>query len=211
MRQDGNPPRADEHPGATRVKMGTHWKNYYTDGCVHHVTFTVHRWQKALLFPGVLELMYIELEYAIHRWDISILGYVIMPEHFHGLFFGDNGLRVQKALHGIRRSISGAVRETIESGNPEFRAFCRTNGINERLFYTGTGGKSIFRFWKEKPRIFPLSFEEAMAKKLDYIHNNPVRRGLVASMDEWEHSSARAYLHGETAKIPIGFQRKQGV
>ena len=50
-----------------------------------------------------------------------------------------------------------------------------------------------FNVWTEKKRI----------EKLEYIHNNPVRRGLVASPEEWRWSSCRWYLNGETGPVEI--------
>jgi len=50
-----------------------------------------------------------------------------------------------------------------------------------------------FNVWTEKKRI----------EKLDYIHNNPVRRGLVASPEEWGWSSYRWYLTREAGPVKI--------
>jgi putative transposase len=50
-----------------------------------------------------------------------------------------------------------------------------------------------FNVWTEEKRI----------EKLDYIHNNPVRRGLVASPEEWRWSSYRWYLNREAGPVKI--------
>jgi putative transposase len=42
--------------------------------------------------------------------------------------------------------------------------------------------------------------DEMMQQKLDYIHNNPVKRGLVASPEHWRYSSAHERLEGA---IPV--------
>jgi len=189
--------------------MGSHWKNCYVDSHVHHVTCTVHKWQKALLYPKLIDSLYNEFDYTIARWKISIIGYVIMPEHFHALIFCENGQNVLKAIHGIRRSVSGVARRIVESGDSEFNDFCRLNRVNMNLFFTGTCGKSAFRFWKEKPRVFPMNFEDAIKEKLDYIHNNPLRRGLVKSVEEWEYSSARAYIYGNSSRVLLGYHSAQ--
>jgi putative transposase len=191
--------------------MGTHWKNYYTDNCVHHVTGTVHKWQRALLYPRILKSLYAEFNYSISRWNISFIGYVIMPEHFHALLFSEKGDYVQKAIHGIRRGVSESVKEIIESKDKEFRAYCGLNDIDPDLFYTGTCEKTGFRFWKEKPRVFPIDVENEVRRKLDYIHNNPYRRGLVKSAGDWEHSSFKDYYCDRLGQVPVGLQPKQVV
>jgi len=35
-------------------------------------------------------------------------------------------------------------------------------------------------------------------EKLEYIHNNPVRAGLVSERCEWPYSSARYYERGQS-------------
>jgi hypothetical protein len=36
--------------------------------------------------------------------------------------------------------------------------------------------------------------EKMFQAKLEYIHNNPVKRGYVDQPDHWRYSSARSYL-----------------
>ena len=38
-----------------------------------------------------------------------------------------------------------------------------------------------------------IESEELMRKKLDYIHQNPVKRGCVDLAEHWRYSSARDY------------------
>lgn len=178
-----------------KLHMGGHWKNFYRDNCVHHVTCTVHKWQQALLFPRITQAIYSELYYSIIRWHISVVGYVIMPEHFHALLVSEEGLNIQKALHGLRRRVSGVVHELIDTRNSEFIIGCAQQKININLFFSGTCSKSEFRFWKEKPRVFPVDLINEVHKKLDYIHNNPMRRGLIDDPAKWEHSSLKAHLN----------------
>lgn len=39
--------------------------------------------------------------------------------------------------------------------------------------------------------------ETMMRQKLDYIHNNPIKRGYVAQAEHWRYSSAANYFGGE--------------
>ncbi len=50
-----------------------------------------------------------------------------------------------------------------------------------------------FNVWSERRRI----------EKLRYIHRNPVTRGLVASPEQWEWSSYRAYAYGEAGRVLV--------
>lgn len=183
--------------------MAGNWKNYYKDCAVHHLTGTVHGWQPVLLSPNILPIFSSEFNRMLVRWDVLLLGFVIMPEHFHMLVQSKQAENILNYIRGGRRSISGKVRWLIEEDNKIITAFYPNHDIDLSVFYSKTGGKSRFRFWKEKPRVFPISREEDVLKKLDYIHNNPVRRGLVKSPEEWEYSSFRNYCDGSRIELPI--------
>ena len=45
--------------------------------------------------------------------------------------------------------------------------------------------------------------ERKRIEKLRYMHRNPVKRGLVASPEQWRWSSFRAYRYGETGRVRI--------
>ncbi len=180
------------------------WKNFYLDYYIHHVTGTVHQWQPILLSPQITELYYQEYLRLAKSIEIWTLGYVIMPEHFHLLITADSGDKILRFLHGFRRSLSGKARRMVESTNSEIIEYCRLNAVDIAKFYAKTAGKSNFRFWKEKPRVFPMNSPEAIQQKLDYIHMNPVRRGLVDLAENWPHSSIKAHLYNEPTRIPIG-------
>jgi putative transposase len=44
---------------------------------------------------------------------------------------------------------------------------------------------------------------EALRAMIDYIHANPVRRGLVARAEDWEWSSARWYAGLRPVKVEM--------
>ena len=63
----------------------------------------------------------------------------------------------------------------------------------------GRGGK----LWKERLRVVCVYSGRVLKTKLDYIHANPVKRGLVSLPEEWPHSSFRQL---ELGRSSAGFQ-----
>ncbi len=53
-------------------------------------------------------------------------------------------------------------------------------------------------FWKERARATPIYSLKSLKTKVDYTHNNPVRRQLVQNADDWLHSSFRQIEFGGT-------------
>ena len=54
-----------------------------------------------------------------------------------------------------------------------------------------------FQFWQEGVHPEWVSSLDMMRQKIDYIHQNPVKRGYVDLAEHWRYSSARDYSGGE--------------
>ena len=57
--------------------------------------------------------------------------------------------------------------------------------------------------WQEEYFDHVLRSSEALDPKVGYILDNPVRRGLVETPDQWQWSSFRAYAYGERGPVGV--------
>jgi hypothetical protein len=48
-----------------------------------------------------------------------------------------------------------------------------------------------------------LASEAFLNQKVEYIHQNPVRKGFVDVPEHWRYSSAAYWMGGEEGDIPI--------
>jgi putative transposase len=62
------------------------------------------------------------------------------------------------------------------------------------------------RFWQERYYDFNVWSRGKHAEKVDYIHWNPVRRGLVERPEDWAWSSYRHHLDGRRGVAEIESQ-----
>jgi hypothetical protein len=53
--------------------------------------------------------------------------------------------------------------------------------------------ESYFRVWPRRFHPFDIFREAKLREKLNYMHNNPVKRGLIKSPGDWPWSSWRFY------------------
>jgi putative transposase len=58
-------------------------------------------------------------------------------------------------------------------------------------------------FWQARYYDFNVFTETKRVEKLDYIHWNPLRRGLVDKPEDWRWSSCRYYQTGEQGRVKI--------
>jgi len=56
--------------------------------------------------------------------------------------------------------------------------------------------------WEEGYHPQMIENDSVLRQKLDYIHNNPVKRGYVDEAVHWRYSSARNY-EGLAGLIPV--------
>ena len=58
-------------------------------------------------------------------------------------------------------------------------------------------------FWQARYYDFNVFTEAKRIEKLDYMHANPMKRGLVDKPEDWLWSSYRHYLTGEQGRVKI--------
>ncbi len=57
--------------------------------------------------------------------------------------------------------------------------------------------------WQPRDYGFNIWSRQKVEEKLDSMHRNPVRAGLVNHAADWKWSSARWYLEGKPGGLPI--------
>jgi len=60
--------------------------------------------------------------------------------------------------------------------------------------------------WQKRFYDFNVRTEKKHIEKLRYMHRNTVKREVVDKPEQWEWSSFRSYLHGETGLVRVKFQ-----
>jgi putative transposase len=162
-------------------------------GNAHFLTYScVHRWP--LLSKDRSRHWVIEaLEYVRSRLDVALWAYVIMPEHVHVVCLPRQAdYRMEHILAALKRSVSRKAKEHLAAtGNQPWL---------ERLTVTNAH-RVMFRFWEPGGGYDRnICRSKSVPAAVEYVHANPVRRGLVANPLEWAWSSAR-FWHDGTGPI----------
>ena len=161
-------------------------RHYNNPNDCHELTFSCYRRQPLLNADERCQLLSHAIDAAIPRLGFSLLAFVYMPEHLHLLVWPKTpGTEIADLLFAIKRPFSFRVKKLLQAnGDPLLQALT----IRERP------GKMSFRFWQEgggyDRNLFSLETARVAA---EYIHNNPVRRGLCQSPGDWKWSSWRHY------------------
>ncbi len=110
--------------------------------------------------------------------------FVVMPEHLHVLLQVPRHLTGSQLMDRLKTAWANRILDMV---TPHQRAMLR------RAKFT-LDSRTV---WQRGFRGLPVSDEDTFNQKLDYIHNNPVARGLCARPDEYRWSSASLWENGD--------------
>jgi putative transposase len=178
--------------------MATHHKTVpraHEPGDCHEITFSCYR-RMPLLTNDDCRLMLAEsVDRAVAGHDFRLVAFVFMPEHVHRLVYTTTPQpRLDLLLKAIQRPFSFRVKQALVAARDPL---LRELTVRERP------GLERFRFWQEGGGYDRnLWTESAVLASIDYIHLNPVRRGLCERAVQWRWSSAGHYYRPDGATDP---------
>ena len=149
-------------------------RRFHHSGQSHFVTFSCYRRQPFFSATERFELFITRLEETRRRFHLCVYGYVVMPEHVHLLLS-------EPAPDGI---LADAIH---------FLKLSFTKSLH------GEPGS----FWQKRYYDRNVRNYREFTVKLQYIHRNPVKRGLVTSPEQWNWSSYRHYALRKTGVVEI--------
>jgi putative transposase len=128
---------------------------------------------------------------AREEMKFRLLGWMLMPDHFHLLLQPQPAETTPLILKGLKEQTAARILKTLHE-NPQ-HPWRRKMLARLRLPPT-VHDESHYRLWQRRFYPFNVSSEEKRREKLNYMHGNPVKRGLVSSPGDWLWSSWRFYF-----------------
>ncbi|HED32781.1 MAG TPA: transposase [Gammaproteobacteria bacterium] len=150
----------------------------------HFITLTVLHWIPVFTRPETVNILLDSLRF-FEKEGMMLYAYVILENHCHFVLQSD-------ALdRDIARYKSYTAKQMIQ-----YLSKNKVQSILDQLaFYKKAHkGDRAYQFWQEGVHPELIQGDHMMRQKVDYIHNNPVKRGYVDKAEHWRYSSARDYL-----------------
>jgi putative transposase len=116
------------------------------------------------------------------RHQFSLVGYVVMPEHVHLLIGEPKKGNPSKVIQALKQSVSRRLRN---------RGRRKSSPNQLRLGFAF--GVRYPRFWQRRFYDFNVWSYKKKMEKLQYMHFNRVKRGLVRDPKDWPWSSYSFY------------------
>ena len=164
-------------------------------GCAHYLTFSCFRNQRFLKSERACQWLADSIRTAKEKHPFDLWAWVFMPDHVHLLLRPANAEAISKILSAIKVPVSKRAAAWIRRKAPQFMP---------HMADVQPDGTQVLRFWQRGGGYDrDLWSPKEIREKIGYIHNNPVRRRLIASPSAWPWSSSHAWETGEDAPLPI--------
>jgi len=159
-------------------------KIFDNDGHAYFITFSCYHRRKLLSHDRAKRIVLHFLSAQLENQKGICAGFVIMPDHVHAIVYFEETGRLSSFMNQWKRRSSIQIKNL-------YRTFfiAYSNKINP-----------ADPVWQAKYYSFNIRSEVKVKEKLKYMHNNPVKSGLVSCIEDWKFSSARFY----NFKKPVG-------
>jgi putative transposase len=172
--------------------MPKNLKRYYGNGDLHFLTYTCYR-RLPLLASVHARNTFVEILREVRDdFDFLLAGYVVMPNHVHLLISEPAKGTPSTVMQVLKQRVSRRLRRKRQRG-PDSQL---------RLAFASSDA-SLPQFWQRRFHDFNVWSQKKKIEKLQYMHLNPLRAGLVDHPNHWPWSSWSHYASGERGLVRI--------
>lgn len=162
----------------------------------YFLTTTVVNCIPLLSSPFVQQILLDSLRFLQAQERLILYGYVILENHLHLVA---SAADLSKEIGDFK---SYTARRTIDY----YESVQAQNILNQLAFHKKLYKQDRdYQLWQEGAHPQRIQGIAMMRQKVEYIHNNPVRRGWVDTPTDWRLSSARNYA-GKAAVLEVQTQ-----
>src|SRR4030095_3333260 len=164
----------------------------------YYLTFGVVDWVDVFTRKIYRDIIIDSLTFCRNNKGLKVWAYVIMSNHMHCILSALHN-NLSDVLRDFKRHTGSSILKCIQN-EPE----SRRDWMMKRFEFSARSNirNSFHQFWQHDNHAEKLITTKFTVQKLNYIHLNPVRAGLVENAGDWLYSSARNYLN-QTAVMEV--------
>ena len=175
---------------------------YHSFNHAHFITTSTYRRVSVFEAKAFKDLWVRALGQTRDAVRLKLIGYVLMPEHFHILFWSDSQPTPSDIIRSLKvRTAMEILKQLRERQN---QPWCRQTLARLQLPPT-VHSPAVHRLWQRRFYDLNLWTASKVLEKLNYMHNNPVKRGLVRLPQDWPWSSYRFYYSEDPSALRMDY------
>jgi putative transposase len=167
-------------------------KRIYGQRHLHFITFSCYRRLPLLKTVGARDVFVREMARVRDEYEFLLVGYVVMPEHVH--------LLISEPRKGTPSTVLQMLKQRVSK---ELRKKQRNSSVGQLRLAFPESVDNVRSFWQARFYDFNVYTNRKKREKLDYMHRNPLTRGLVNHPNDWPWSSWSFYVMGEPGLVGI--------
>jgi putative transposase len=161
-------------------------KRYYGQQHLHFITCSCYRRLPLLRSARARNTFAKILGQVRQRYGFALVGYVVMPEHIH--------LLIGEPARGTPSTVMQVLKQRVSR---QLRRKRQTSPAQLGLRFDRSED-SLPRSWQLRFHDFNVWSHKKRVEKLQYMHLNPVKRGLALHPKDWLRSSFSFLLQTPT-------------
>ena len=157
------------------------------------MTDTIVAWLPVFAYSDHVSIVLDSWRFLQQQRSIVIFAWVILENHLHWIATGPS---LSKRVGEFKSFTAKQIIQKLEAKG--------AGTLLQELAYFKLAHKvdQEHQLWQEGSHPKVIESDDVMWQKIEYIHNNPVRRGYVDQPEYWRYSSARNY-HGQPGLIDV--------
>lgn len=163
----------------------------------HFITCTVTAWADALSRPEYKDIVLESLKYCREHKGLLIHAWVIMSNHIHLIVSAREGAELPSIIRDFKKFTSSKIVSAIAECPQESRKKWLLN------LFSFAGKGELTQFWQKNYHPIELNTDKLFQQRLDYLHENPVKAGLVREHHHYLYSSAIDYYEEKQGLLEI--------
>ena len=156
----------------------------------YFITMTIVDWVDVFTRPKQKHAIADSLNYCIRNKGLTVFGYVIMPNHIHLICRADGENTLSDILRDFKKFTSKRIIKLIQEEH-ESRKKWMLDIFSNACNHLKRDQK--YKVWQDGNQAKEILSNNFFYEKLEYIHNNPVKKLIVENPEDYLFSSARNY------------------
>lgn len=155
------------------------------------MTFQIVDWVDVFTRVSYKEIIVESFQYCIDNKGLELFAYVIMTNHVHVIVKAKPGFIISNIIRDFKKYTANQILKTMLSINES-----RKEWILKRFEFAAMRHKrnSKYQIWTNENHPVALTEKSRIDNALTYIHQNPVRAGMVNNIEDYYiYSSASIY------------------
>lgn len=158
----------------------------------HFITATIVDWIDIFSRQNYRDAVINSLSYCIKNKGMILYGYVIMTNHIHLIVQSETG-KLSDLIRDFKKFTAKQFLDLLQEKSESRREWILDRMHRATLSHNRNKNYQVWQLGNHAKEIYSEKF---LWSKLDYIHFNPVRAGLVAKASDYLYSSASNYTKG---------------